>query len=171
MSSVALLAFTLFSLLVLADGRGQTIQVPDELAGLLPTDLLEFYNGLTPKQERIMDTAMNGNEGNEEGFLDFISRNDAELGQKAESVFKGFIEHLAALKMEAQQFYLTLFNGLLRQFNAETSERELKGFTADVLLQWVALKRSARRSLAVHFPSVAHALNSRTVREYAGFSF
>ncbi|KAI6230252.1 Fatty-acid and retinol-binding protein 3 [Aphelenchoides fujianensis] len=129
------------------------------LPDFLPTDLLEFYNGLTPKQERIMDTAMNGNEGNEEGFLDFISRNDAELGQKAESVFKGFIEHLAALKMEAQQFYLTLFNGLLRHF------------TADVLLQWVALKRSARRSLAVHFPSVAHALNSRTVREYAGFSF
>ncbi|KAI6171971.1 Fatty-acid and retinol-binding protein 3 [Aphelenchoides besseyi] len=144
---------------------------PDELAELLPEDLLDFYGTLTREQERIMDAAMNGNDGDEDGFLGYIAKRDPELGQRAVHVFKGFIDKLSALKPTAQQFYLTLFNGLLRNLTSDANEKQLKAFTNEILLQWIGLKRSSRKNLATHFPTVAHVLNSQKLREYAELNF
>ena len=113
-----------------------------------------------------------------------ICSKDAKLGEKAARVFKDFIARLTKLKRPAQRFYLTvsasvarhrellplqLFNGL-RSWNEKTNERAIKSFTHDLLLRWIAMRRHDRRSLAQAFPSVAHALNSRTVRDYAGIT-
>ncbi|KAI6184829.1 Fatty-acid and retinol-binding protein 3 [Aphelenchoides bicaudatus] len=149
--------------------NAQFVQAPEQLSGLLPSELITFYNSLTPRQEKIMDQAVSGNDGNEEGFLSYIRRKDKKLGQRAEHVFRDFIDRLTKLKPDAQIFYLALFNGL-RQVDDSTDQETLKKFTRALLYKWVGMKRSSRHSLAVHFPSVAHALNSQKVRDFAEFN-
>lgn len=81
---ICLLLFITFITFQLTNG--QFVQAPEQLSGittlnyskfhqflgLLPTELINFYNSLTPRQEKIMDQAVNGNDGNEEGFLEFV---------------------------------------------------------------------------------------------------
>ena len=85
--------------------------------GLLPTNLTDLYSHLTPRQERIMDDAVKGNDGNEAAFLAYIRRKDAKLGIKAAKVFKEFILSLTKTKPRAQRFYLTVCNALHQRAN------------------------------------------------------
>lgn len=49
--------------------RAQLFQAPEQLSGLLPPDLMDFYNNLSPQQEKIIDQAVDSNDGDEQGFL------------------------------------------------------------------------------------------------------
>ncbi|MEV0500771.1 hypothetical protein AB0I84_24645 [Streptomyces spectabilis] len=148
-------------------------KVPDEFKDFLPTEVTEFYDGLTEEDKDILkEIALRRDVfQTEEQALDYLKGRSEKLYAKAVELRTLLKTKLDALNPAAKAFLDSVVEELKRlgsDVNGSASPTELQVTATVIVAKYKSLPEEAQESLKANFPKVASVLQSEQAQKLAG---
>nr|CDJ84190.1 Nematode fatty acid retinoid binding domain containing protein [Haemonchus contortus] len=143
--------------------------VPPEFRELLPEDVKQFVNSLTPEDKKILEEVAKkyGEEKlSDEAGIAAVKAKSPQLGDKLQKIYDDIQKKMQALSPEARAFAKEMYD-ITRKLHADhvagrkPSVVEITDLTQKAIDRFKALPKSAQDDLKKEFPTVVHAFTSK----------
>ncbi|XGW13351.1 hypothetical protein V3C99_000020 [Haemonchus contortus] len=143
--------------------------VPPEFRELLPEDVKQFVNSLTPEDKKILEEVAKkyGEEKlSDEAGIAAVKAKSPQLGDKLQKIYDEIQQKLNALSPEARAFAKEMYD-ITRKLHADhvagrkPSIVEITDLTQKAIDRYKALPKAAQDDLKKQFPTLVHAFTSK----------